>query len=197
MSIDWQITTMTYVTKEYVMSKPISTLVFALVLLGFLIATTMFMYGDMEELKNENRELSGELKQLKSDYDATIHQRDTLKAENADLHSKLNLTQNAYIAENQARLKAESEAAIYKNMAVNMANNIQTSTELACTPMEKWAANSEVLLSSAIPASTSSLITLTMVGLVAYVTNRYQRRKKLKNLPARLAESIALDGKRR
>jgi len=192
-----QITTMTYETKEYVMSKSISTLVFALVLLGFLIATTMFMYRDMEATKNENQKLLTDLVQLKSDYEATIYQRDTLKTENADLLNKLGLAQSVYIEEHQARLKAESEVATYKSLAMNIANNIQTPAELACSATDNWTPNSRVLSSSIIPASTGSLITGTLVGFVAYITHYYQRRKRLKSLPTRLVESIRRNGEQR
>ena len=164
------------------MSNTFSRLMLALVLLGFLASTTMNMYGDLQQLKDENQKLSQELTQLRSNYGAVEQERNAMQAENADVHRQLDAFRNAYLSENQARLKAESDAANYKGMILNMAKNIQVVPPTVCLPAKQSAKRPEELLfSSIIPIGTGSLITLAMIGLVVALINHSRKQKKLRN----------------
>ena len=169
------------------MTKVISFLMLALVLLGFLGAITIIMHGDMEQLKVENQKLSRELSQLRSNYQTIVRERDEARTENASLNAQFNTLQTAYLAENQARLKAESDVATYKSMVINMAKNVQTVPSAACLPAEQQAVKpEELLLSNIAPISASSLITLAVAIVVVSMINHSRRQKKLKTLPTRL-----------
>jgi len=161
------------------MSKAFFILVFALVLLGFLISTTINMYNDMEQLKADNRKMLDEVTQLRSDYLVTAQERDTLKAEKAESNTKLIELQHAYTNEVQARLKAESDTAIYKGMMVDMINNAAATPKLSCTPPEEQATNPEnLILSGIVPVGAGSLVILAMASLVVIIINHHRKHKK-------------------
>jgi regulator of replication initiation timing len=169
------------------MSNAISRLMLALVVLGFLASTTMNMYGDMKRLEAENQKLSHELGQLRSQYETIIPERDALLADNANLKSQFNAIQTAYLAENQARLKAESDVETYKGMVLNMANDGQAVSPAACAAVGPQVMNPEALVLSTIaPVGVSSLITLAVVGLIVAIINYSRKQKKLRSLPPQI-----------
>lgn len=142
-------------------------LMFALVLLGFLISNSINMYNDLEALKAESQNTSRELEQLQSDYKALSEERDALNGEIANLNSKLSEVERAYVAENQARLKAEGDSAIYKGMMSNMMGANPSYSIKACVPQEKQASTqNNQLLSGILPIGTSSIIGLLVVSLL-------------------------------
>lgn len=158
--------------------KVIFSLMLPLVLLGFLSSTTMNMYGNMEQLKDENQKLSHELSQLRSNYQAVAQERDALRAEHENLKYQFNSIQTAYLTENQARLKAESDAATYKDMVFNLANHVQTGFPAACVPEEQQAIQpkpGEILLSNIAPLGAGSLIMLVVIGIM---TRHYRMRRR-------------------
>lgn len=169
------------------MSNAISRLMLALVALGFLASTTMNMYGDVKQLEAENQKLSHELGQLRAQKEAIVQERDALLTENANLEDQLNAMQTAYQAENQARLKAESDVETYKGMLLDTANNVQTVSPSACAPADQQTTMPEALLLSTIaPVGASSLITLAVVGLVVTMINYSRKQKKLRSLPPQI-----------
>jgi regulator of replication initiation timing len=164
------------------MVKVISILVLIPVLLGFLLSNTMHMYGDLQQLQDENQKLSHELSQLRSNYGAIVEERDALLSENANLKYQFDAIQTAYLTENQARLEAEADLETYKGMVVKPAGSVQTVSSSACTP----AVTDEVFLSMIAPMSASSLATLAIVGMVAAMINYARRQKKLGHLPPQI-----------
>lgn len=167
------------------MSQAISRLMWALVALGFLASTTMNMYGKMKKLEVENQKLAHELNQLRAQYETIVQERDALLAENANLKYQFNTIQTAYLTENQARLKAESDLETYKGMVLNMNNDVQTVFAATCTPTEKQAAKpEELLLSNIAPVGVSSLGVLTIAGLVVALIDYCQKHRRSRNVPA-------------
>ena len=169
------------------MSKAFFMLMFALVLLGFLMSTTMNMSSEIEQLKADNQKLAFELNQLRSGYEALAQENDALKVQNANLNSKFEALQTAYVTENQARLKAELELANYRSMVANMANNVQTTAPSICPPAPQQITNSDKLLSSElVPAGAASLVGLAMASLILILNNLHRKQKKSKSLPSQL-----------
>ena len=169
------------------MVKVILILMLPLVFLGFLMSNTIDMHGEMQQLKVENQQLSHELSQWRSHYETMVQERDALLAENANLKYQFNAIQTAYLTENEARLKAESELETYKSMVLNLTNNTGAVSPAACVPVEGQAMQPEKLLLSAIvPVGASSLITLAVVGLVVAMINYSRKQKKLRNLPPQI-----------
>jgi|GEM_PF-4934928 len=161
------------------MQKAFYLLVFMPVLLGILIATSIYMFNDMEQLKVDNQRLSSDLAQLRGNYEAIAQERDGLKANYAELSNKFETLQTAYVAENQARLKAEADAAIYKGMMVNMMEAAPATSPLAYKPAEKQTTNPEkIFLSGIVPVGTGSLAFLGMVSVFMVVKHHIQKNKK-------------------
>ena len=157
------------------------------ILLGFLLSNTITMQGDMEQLKAENQNLSQELSQMRSEYQAMVQERDAVLAEYESLKYQFVSIQAAYLAENQARLKAEADVAAYQNMLIPVMGNVQTSLPSACLPAGEEAAQpEELLLSTIVPAGASSLLTLAAAGLVTAMIQHARRQKKLRRLPAQI-----------
>jgi len=169
------------------MSKAFFVLMLALVLLGFLMSTTMNMSGEIQQLKTDNQKLAFELNQLRSSYEALAQENGALKTQNADLNSKLEAVQTAYTVENQARLTAESELANYRSMVANMANDVQMTTPSICAPAQQQLTNAGTLLSSQIvPAGAGSLAGLIVATIIMILINLPQRQKKPRGLPSPL-----------
>jgi regulator of replication initiation timing len=161
------------------MSKALSMFILTLVLLGFLISTTVNMFGDMQQLTTENQKLSSEVTQLHANYETLVQERDTLKAENTELRTKLDAVQKVYVIENQARIKAESDVATYKKMMTNMVNNVQTLSPSICTQTEQQASYfGKVLSSDIVPLGAGSLVTLSIAILIVIRINHHRRHKK-------------------
>ena len=148
------------------MAKAIFVLAFALVLLGFLISTTINMSSEMEQLKAENQQLSQDLVQMQQTHDSLIRENDAFKSENVTLNQKLNALQDAYVSEHQARLRAETESASYKALISSMAG-AQTATSESCESAILQGADSGKLnISSLAPVGAGSIITLIIAGLL-------------------------------
>ncbi len=142
-------------------------LMFALVLLGFLISNSINMYNDLEALKAESQNTSRELEQLQSDYKALSEERDALNGKITNLNNKLSEVERAYAVEHQARLKAEGDSAIYKGMMSNMMGSNPSYSLKTCIPKEEQAsAQNNQLLSGMLPVGASSIIGLLVVSLL-------------------------------
>jgi hypothetical protein len=166
------------------MAKVILILVMIPVLLGFLLSNTINMHGDLQQLKDENQRLSQELSQLHSYYGAIVQEHDALLTENANLNYQFNAIQTAYLTENQARLKAESELETYKGMVLNLPDNVQNISPLACGPGGQPARMpEELVLSTIAPVGAGSLVTLGIVCLVMAMIKHSRKQRKLRNLP--------------
>lgn len=165
------------------MQKAFFLLVTALVLLGFLISTTFNIYDEMTQLKTNNQKISIELTQLRADYETTTQERDKLKIENTALKAKLDELQQVYISENQARLKAEADTAIYKGMMVDMMSNIPTTASSSSSLTDEQVTTSKNITSSVMaPVGVSSLATLILTSFAVSVINQYRKHKKSANL---------------
>lgn len=161
------------------MQKSFFLLVFVLVLLGFLASTSINMYNDMEQLKEDNQKLSSDLTQLRANYETISQERDRLKSNNTDLNNKFEALQTAYNAENQARLKAEADTEIYKGMMVNMMNNVPATSTLTCKSAEGQATSPEnIFLSGIVPVGAGYLVLFAAV--ILFVAGKYHTRKNRK-----------------
>lgn len=169
------------------MAKVIFLLMSPLVLLGGLIYKTVDMHGEMQQLKVENQQLSHELSQLRSNYEKIAQEHSTVLAENANIKSQFNAMQTAYLAENQARLKAESEIETYKNLLLNQGDNMLASSPSACVPAEGQGMKPEqALLSTIAPVGAGSITTLVTLRVLAAIVNYSRKQKKLRSLPPQI-----------
>lgn len=163
------------------MSKAFFMSMFVLVLLGFLISTTINMYNEMVQIEAEYSKVTNELSQLRSNHETTLGERDALKAENTELETQLNQIQQAYTSEKQARLKAEADTAIYKGMLVDMMSKTPTSetSPISCTSTEVQAINSEEILHAGIiPVGAGSIAGLLVSFAVSIMINSRRYKKQ-------------------
>ncbi len=162
------------------MSKALFLLVIALVLLGFLMSTTMNMYDDLQQVRADNRRLAADLAQLQANYEAAIQERDALKAANSDYGSKLDQLQQAYDAEKQARVKAEADDGACRAFVSKLAGGPQPGASASAASPAQTPDPGQQLRSSVLPIGASVLATLLIVfvalaGLRHYRMNARRR----------------------
>lgn len=156
------------------MSRTIFTFGLALVLLGFLASTTLNMYHNIEMLRAENQKISEALSQLSSEYKTIIQERDTLRNQNAELLKKNEMLQQDYVAENQSRLKAESDVAVLQTALDNITKESQVTVPLVHSQTEQQSTQSEgAYFTTVIPLTTGFAI----LGLGMIVINHYRANK--------------------
>lgn len=163
------------------MSKIFFLSMFALVLLGFLISTTINMYNDMIQIQTEYSETATELSQLRSSYEATVEERDALREENNALKTQVNQIQQAYETEKQSRLKAEADTTIYKGMLVDMMNKTSNAmTSSVSCPITEYQdqAAEDIIYAGIIPAGAGSIVTIVLLSLTASIAINSRRYKK-------------------
>ncbi len=166
------------------MSKFLFLLAFALILLGFLVSNSINMLGDIQDLKAENQRISRELVRLQTAYQSVVQERDGLIAENGELKRKVDVIQQAYETEKQARLEAEGATAIYKGMLVNMMQT-QTESASACSPVVPQEVRPEaILFSGFVPFGAGFVGFLALIGLAVVIKNHTNVDEKPKNLVA-------------
>ncbi len=152
----------------------------ALVVLGFLISTTMNMHSEMKGLKAENQLLTQEIAQLRSSFDASVQEREALRKENKDLHNQVARLEQVYAAENKARLKAESDASILKGTLTNMQTQV-TSLAICPSPAPKALRPEAILLGSSItPLGVGFVAVVVAAGFGVVVMGRDRRNQKRK-----------------
>lgn len=163
------------------MSKIFFFSMFVLILLGFLISTTITMYNDMAQIEAEYSKATTELSQLRSSYETTVDERDALLTENNTLKTQVKQIQQAYETEKQSRVKAEADTMIYKNMLADMMNKTQNAatSSLSCPtaqPQDQKAEN--VLYAGIIPVGAGSIVTIALLSLTASIAINSRKYKK-------------------
>lgn len=160
------------------MSKSIFILGFALVLLGFLVSITLNMHGDIEMLQAENKTMAENLNQLSFTYKIITQERDNLKNQNTELLKKIEILQQAYASENQARLKAEANVARLVSTLDSMMKVNQVATlSMNAQSNPEYTQSKRVSLSSFFPVSAGLVALLATVRLSAIAANHYRMRK--------------------
>ncbi len=168
------------------MYKALFLLVIALVLLGFLMSTTMNMYDEIQQARADNRRLAADLAQLQASYEAALQERDALKAANSDYGSKLDQLQVAYDTEKQARVKAEAENGACRAYVSSMAATPQAGGSGGAAPQAEAPDPGQQLLSSVLPIGASVLATLLIAVLTLAGIRHYRmhaRRRVVVTMP--------------
>jgi len=162
------------------MSKSIFILGFALVMLGFLVSITLNMHSDMEMLRAENKTMTENLTQLSSTYKIITQERDNLRNQNTELLKKIEILQQAYVVENQARRKAESDLAGLQATLANMMKGTQILSQIVDSKAGPRSNQSKrVSLVTIIPFSTGFVTLLAILSLGKKTINLYRAYKSL------------------
>ena len=154
------------------MSRTVLILSFALVLLGFLASTTWNMYHDVEALRAENRKLSEALSQLSSEYKSIMQERDLLRSQNMELLKKNEMLQQAYIAENRARRKAETDLVTLQAALNHITKSGQGMPQTHAPESEQETIPTETLF------GTGFVTVLATIGFGKFVIDQYRANKK-------------------
>ena len=173
------------------MSRTIFMLSFALVLLGFLASTSMNLYADVEALRAENKRMFDALSQVGSQYNVVLQERDLLRNQSMELSKKIEILQQAYVTENQARVTAEIELTRLQSQLEELMRSPQRVSESDGSTQPNPPLPEKISLTTILPIGTALFVLGAVLGMNQYRVNRKQTKTlpKTRHFPSSIPRS--------